>query len=53
MSVLCNRSAIEIRRYGRPMGFPTTPKLMLIAGVCGRGMINHIFIYMYMYVLVT
>ena len=37
LSVLCNRSAIEIRRYGRPPGMPTTPKLALIAAVCGRG----------------
>lgn len=37
MSVIFDRSAIEIRRYGRPMGLPVPSKLSLIATFCGRG----------------
>lgn len=37
MAILCDRNAIEIKRYGHPMGFPKTPKMALIQAVCGRG----------------
>lgn len=37
MAVLCDRNAIEIKRYGHPMGFPKTPKMVLVQAVCGRG----------------
>ena len=37
MAVLCDRNAIEIKRYGHPMGFPKTPKMALVQAVCGRG----------------
>lgn len=37
IAVLCDRNAIEIKRYGHPMGFSKTPKMTLIQAVCGRG----------------
>jgi cytochrome bd-type quinol oxidase subunit 2 len=37
VAVLCDRNAIEIKRYGHPMGFPKTPKMALVQAVCGRG----------------
>ena len=37
IAVLCDRNALEVRRYGHPMRFPKTPKLQLIQGLCGRG----------------
>ncbi|CAI8045534.1 Palmitoyltransferase ZDHHC3, partial [Geodia barretti] len=30
VAVLCDRNAIEIKRYGHPMGFPKTPKMALV-----------------------
>ena len=35
--MVCDRNAIEIRRYGTPSGFPKTPKMVLIQAMCGRG----------------
>jgi len=37
IAVVCDRNAIEIRRYGTPSGFPKTPKMVLIQAMCGRG----------------
>ena len=37
IAVLCNRNAIELRRYGAPTWFPKTPKLVLVTALCGRG----------------
>ena len=37
IAVLCDRNAIELRRYGAPSWFPKTPKLVLIQALCGRG----------------
>ena len=39
VAVLCDRNAIEIKRYGHPMGFPKTPKMALVQAVCGRGLL--------------
>ena len=37
LAIVCNRSAIEVRRYGRPTGPPKTPKMQLFTAVFGRG----------------
>ncbi|XP_064407374.1 palmitoyltransferase ZDHHC3-like isoform X2 [Halichondria panicea] len=37
IAILCDRNAVEIRRYGHPKRFPTTPRMVLIQGMCGRG----------------
>jgi len=37
ISVLCDRNALEIARYGAPKRFPDTPKMVLIQAMCGRG----------------
>lgn len=37
MAILCDRNALEMRRYGTPSKFPNTPRLVLIQALCGRG----------------
>uniref|UniRef100_A0A1X7UUN8 Palmitoyltransferase n=1 Tax=Amphimedon queenslandica TaxID=400682 RepID=A0A1X7UUN8_AMPQE len=37
LAVLCNRTFVEVKRYGRPVGKPKESKMSLITAVCGRG----------------
>ena len=47
IAILCDRNALEIRRYGAPTKFPKTARMMLIQAVCGRGVFDCTFCVMY------
>jgi hypothetical protein len=43
LAVICDRTFVETKRYGRPVGWPSRTRYSLISGVMGRGPIIYWF----------